>query len=179
LGAGKWKKRMAKYAQYTEEFKKALIQKVLTNSNRSAKSISDEAGIPASTLKNWIKKYCQEKGRAVPEKRTNNWKPADKFNAVIFSALMNEAEKSEYCRKNGLYPETLEQWKLACIDGCAGKSSDAVARKKSNRERGLAQQVEHLQKELNRKEKALAETAALLVLKKKAQEIWGVSAAEK
>jgi len=170
---------MAKYAQYTDEFKKALIQKVLMNSNSSVKSISDEAGIPSSTLENWVKKYCPKKGRAVSQKGINSWKPADKFDAVIFSASMNEAEKSEYCRKNGLYAETLEQWKLACIDGCAGKSSDIVALKKSSRERDLAQQVKCLKKELNRKEKALAETAALLVLKKKVQEIWGDSEAEK
>ena len=164
---------MAKYASYTKEFKDALVQKVLVSSSGSVKSISGEAGVPSSTLENWIKKYCQQKGGDMPRKKTSKWKPADKFDAVVFSVSMNEAETSEYCRRTGLYPETLEQWRRECIAGCEEASLGVVTRKKETHEKEWEQKAKRLEKELNRKEKALAEMAALLVLKKKAHTIWG------
>ena len=64
---------MAKYASYTKEIKDALVQKVLVSSSGSVKSISGEAGVPSSTLENWIKKYCQQKGGDMPRKKTSKW----------------------------------------------------------------------------------------------------------
>lgn len=81
---------------------------------------------------------------------------------------MNEAERSAYCREHGLYPEQLDAWKSAfeAMDATgtpADKAQLAAERKKSRK----------LEKELLRKERALAEAAALLTLSKKAQAIWG------
>ncbi len=161
---------MASYSRYTNEFKQAMVQKFLTNPNRSAKSLSVEAGVPVSTLRNWKDKYCGNEGIVLSKKKL---KPEDKFNVVILTASMSEAEISQYCRKNGIYPEDIELWKKDCIAGCGAKF-DKKARKQSRiTERKLEQETKRLKKELNRKDKALAETAALLVLKKKANAIWG------
>jgi len=164
---------MAKYKKYTDEFKKAMVQKILANPGKSVTSVSFEAGIAPSTLRNWTDKYCRNRGADLAKKRTNKLKSEDKFNAVILTASMNEAEKSEHCRKHGIYPEEIEQWRQDCIAGCGDKSATAAIRNNRGNERKWEQETKLLKKEILRKDKALAETAALLVLKKKAQEIWG------
>ena len=164
---------MAKYKTYTDEFKEAMVQKILANPGRSVKSVSMGAGISPSTLRNWKDKYCRNRGLDLSKKRTNKFKPEEKFNTVILTASMNEAEKNEYCRKNGIYPEEIEQWRKSCINGCDDKSATAADKKNKGSARKWEQENKQLKKEIRRKDKALAETAALLVLKKKAQAIWG------
>ena len=158
---------MARYTSYTNDFKDAMIQKLLTNPDKSVSLLSREAGIPISTLKNWKNKYCQNRGITLSK---NKLKPEDKFNIVIITASMSEAEKNEYCRKNGIYSEEIDQWRKDCIEGCGSNSKT----KNKKIERKFEKENKKLKKELTRKEKALAETAALLVLKKKADAIWGV-----
>src|SRR3546814_1423290 len=88
--------------------------------------------------------------------------------AVIQTAPMNEAERSAYCREHGLYPEQLEAWKQAFEAMDAGSTSADTAQLTAERKTSRK-----LAKELLRKERALAEAAALLTLSKKAQAIWG------
>jgi transposase-like protein len=84
---------------------------------------------------------------------------------------LNETDLSEYCRKRGIYPEQLLQWRRACEsanDWDRENNLRLKTEKKADRQR-----IRQLEQELRRKEKALAEVAALLVLQKKAQAIWG------
>ena len=95
----------------------------------------------------------------------------NKLAVVIETAAMNEQELSEYCRRKGLYVEQIACWREAAIAGNdANERLTKAERQELQKERKKSRRLE---KELNRKEKALAETAALLVLKKKAQVIWG------
>ena len=99
------------------------------------------------------------------------WSARDKFNAVLESASLNETELSEYCRQKGLYPEQLTLWRRACEtanDWDRERNIQLKSEKKADRKR-----IRQLERELNRKEKALAEAAALIVLRKKAEAIWG------
>jgi predicted ATP-dependent serine protease len=84
---------------------------------------------------------------------------------------MNEAELSAYCRERGLYPEQITQWRGACEQ--ANDWDRTQAQKLKADRRSDEKRIKALERELQRKEKALAETAALLVLRKKAQAIWG------
>ena len=94
------------------------------------------------------------------------WDGAKKLSIVIETASFNKEELSGYCRKNGLYPEQIEQWKSAAI--FANEDSlTALTRKEKSELKKEKDKSRRLEKELNRKDKALAETAALLVLKKK------------
>jgi transposase-like protein len=90
---------------------------------------------------------------------------------VVETASLSEAELGEYCRGRGLYPEQIRAWRLACEQANDGD------REQQRRLRGSQQtdqkRLRELERELQRKEKALAETAALLVLRKKAEAIWG------
>lgn len=89
---------------------------------------------------------------------------------VLETANLTEVEFSEYCREKGVYPEQVKEWKEACInvnDNAREKSTKAGKELRAERK-----EKEKLEKELARKEKALAEAAALLVLRKKADAIW-------
>jgi DNA repair protein RadC len=104
------------------------------------------------------------------------WNSKDKFLAVLETASLSEIEISEYCRKKGLYPEQIQDWKSACEKANDWNKHSNQQLKKSIRKEQT--KIKYLTSELTRKEKALAETAALLVLKKKAQAIWGTGEEE-
>jgi transposase-like protein len=124
----------------------------------------EETGISDVTLYHW-RKQAREKGLVVPGDGRNpeNWSSEDKFAVVLetasITASMNEAELAEYCRKKGLFAEQIALWKQNCLKGNASAEQQSRATKKE------------IQRA--RKEKALAETAALLALRKKMHAIWG------
>jgi transposase-like protein len=99
------------------------------------------------------------------------WTSRDKFAAVVETAALSEAEVAEYCRKRGVYPEQIRAWRAAC------EQANDWDREQQRRSRDVQhadqKRLRELERELQRKEKALAEAAALLVLRKKAQAIWG------
>lgn len=157
---------------YSPELKEQMVRKMMPPSNQSVANISRETGISAPSLYAW-KKQFRDRGFVVPLKSTqpDRWDNKTKLAALIHTALMNEAERSTYCREHGLYVEQLDAWKMAfesseATDGPTERAELARERKK-NRE---------LAKELHRKERALAEAAALLTLSKKARAIWGTDA---
>ena len=104
-------------------------------------------------------------------KNPEKWSSEDKFAIVLKAASLNEAELAEYCRQKGLYVEQIAAWRKACLQA----NSDSAAQAKARREQSKQdrKQIKKLEQELRRKDKALAEAAALLVLQKKAQAIWG------
>lgn len=156
-------------SRYSPEFKEKVVRKMMPPNNQSVASIHRESGISTPSLYAW-KRHFQEQGYVVPAKTSpsDGWDNRAKLAAVIESALMNEAERSTYCRERGLYVEQLDAWKAAFeqADGAGAAISPAMLAAERKKTRAL-------EKELHRKEKALAEVAALLTLSKKAQAIWG------
>ena len=95
---------------------------------------------------------------------------AEKFSVVVETASLSEAELSQYCRERGLFPEQIYMWKAECMQGFqSSKAQQKVERKQAQTDK---QEIKQLKRELRRKEKALAETAALLVLRKKLNALW-------
>ena len=159
-------------ARYSPELKEQIVRKMMPPNSQSVASIHRETGISMPSLYAW-KKQCRERGFVVPNKPTSaeRWDAKAKLAAVIHTALMNESERSAYCREHGLYVEQLETWKAAfeAMDANAEPATKAQLTQARKQNRQLA-------KELLRKERALAEAAALLTLSKKAQAIWGTDA---
>jgi hypothetical protein len=98
----------------------------------------------------------------------DGWDNKAKLAAVIETALMNEAERSAWCRERGVYVEHLDAWKVSFEQADAAGTLVSPAMLAAERKKTRA-----LERELQRKDKALAEVAALLTLSKKAQAIWG------
>lgn len=104
-------------------------------------------------------------GRDRP-RRPKDWSPAEKLAAVKNSHGLGEEELGRFLREHGLHEEHLRDWQQQCEQGLAPAVSLQL-------ERTLKKEVRRLNKELDRKDRALAETAALLVLSKKARALWG------
>lgn len=157
---------------YSPELKEALLRRMLPPNNESISKISKEEGISEQTLRNWRDK-ARADGITAPGKDAlpDDWSTQDKFLIVVETASMNETELAEYARKKGLYVEQIKAWRDACMNANGGVAKEAA---RLNRElKESEKERKKLEKELARKEKALAETAALLVLRKKADAIWG------
>ena len=157
--------------KYSQERKDAVLRKMMPPHNRSISQLAKEEGISEPTLYNW-RNEARRKGILMPDGDCSpeGWTARDKFAAVLESASLNEEETAEYCRRKGIYPEQLTAWRKACEAANDWDKQAGIKLKseqKTNRKR-----IKDLEKELQRKEKPLAEAAALLVLQKKVQAIW-------
>jgi transposase-like protein len=160
--------------RYSPERKEAVLKMMMPPHNRPVKQLAIEEGISEATLYNW-RQEARAKGILLPDGDSGHegWNARDKFAAVMESASLNEQETAEYCRRKGIYPHQLEQWRRACENA---NDWDRQANIKLKSEQKTNQKrIKDLEKELQRKEKALAEAAALLVLQKKVQAIWDES----
>jgi len=158
---------------YPQERKESVLMKMLPPNGQPITQLSKEEGISEATLYIW-RNQARAAGRLMPDSDNttpDGWSSQDKFAAVMETAALNEAELAEYCRKRGLYPEQIRTWRAACEQANDwNQVSEKQLKEATKAERKRNQELE---KELARKEKALAETAALLVLRKKANAIWG------
>lgn len=156
--------------QYTKEFKNSILNRL--EQNETVGSLSEELNIPKPTIYQWVRtNNKKQSSNSINLRSKNNWTSEDKFHVVIETSSFTENELSEYCRKKGIYLEEIIAWKEQCLNANATIKVDPKELKENLK---IEQQKnKELQRELTRKEKALAETAALLVLRKKAQAIWG------
>lgn len=158
--------------KYSKEYRESILRRIMPPNSESIARIAKEEGISEQTLRNWQKRARRD-GYAAPgtDAQPEEWSTQDKFVIVVETASMNESELAEYARKKGLYVEQIKAWRDACMNANGGIAKEAArlnrALKDSQKER------RKLERELHRKEKALAEAAALLVLRKKARAIWG------
>lgn len=136
-------------------------------------ALARETGIAEGTLYRWHH-AAKPNGEtvAVTQKQNEKHSASQKLASVVQAASLNEAELAEYCRKQGMYPEQVKAWRAQAEQALGGGSvvSASVLRAALT---GEKQRNRALERELHRKEKALAETAALLVLRKKTAAIWG------
>jgi len=158
--------------KYSEEFKEQVVRKMMVPNAQSVAQVSRDSGVSEQSLYNWRNRFRSE-GKVVPADPSNpeSWSGENKLAVVIETAGLNEEELGAYCRRKGLYVEQVARWREAAKAGAdtlhplsAEERRELQKARKKNRT---------LEKELRRKEKALAEAAALLILQKKAQAIWG------
>jgi transposase-like protein len=158
--------------QYSAERKEALLRQMMPPQNRPVSELARESGITEQTLYTW-RRQLRKQGTPVPGsgKNAEEWSSEDKFAVVLETAALNASELAEYCRRKGLFPEQIAAWRAACMSANTSVAQQTKARQAQSKED--KKRIRQLEKELQRKEKALAETAALLVLRKKVQAIWG------
>jgi transposase-like protein len=160
-------------ARYSMERKEAVLKKLLPPNNRTVISVAAEEGISDQTLYNWLK-HKRYEGAPVPGKNRpgNEWSAEAKFAVVVETAGMSAEEINQYCREKGLYPAQIETWRAACLTG----PSVAEKHNKEEKRQSMAdrKKIKKLQAEIRRKDRALAEAAALLVLSKKLDALYGI-----
>jgi transposase len=146
---------------YSDTVKEAVVVKLTSTNAPSATALAKEVNIPQSTLSRWVREYgtIGRGGGTMKERRPQDWTAEEKLNAILEYEKLNEEERGKYLRERGLHSIHIERWKEAIIEGL--KSS------KLNKKDLRDKKIKELEKELRRKDRALAETAALLVLKKK------------
>lgn len=154
--------------RYNQEFKEQAVAKVLQRGDKTIQNIADELNIKTFTLKEWLKKSRSSMTDNTTNKRPADWTRAQRFQALMQSATLDDEALNAFCREQGIFTHHIETWKAEFIK----EPSKAESTAKSTSNKAMREENTQLKKELNRKEKALAETAALLVLSKKCHAFW-------
>jgi len=158
--------------RYSSERKEAILKNLLPPHNMTVAEISRQEGVSAQTLYNWRDK-ARTLGKPVPGKKSSpeDWSAETKLAVIVETTPLSESELSQYCREKGLYLEQVQRWKKECLQGF--QSSEAQNKAIRQQAKTDKAEIKTLKKELRYKEKALAETAALLVLRKKLDALLG------
>jgi transposase-like protein len=161
--------------RYSEAVKAEVRRRMGPPQRQSVAELSKELGIHVITLYKWRKAWRLQ-GEVVPasQKDPEGWESADKFTVVLESAGLNSTELAAYCRERGLFPEQVARWRQSAQDANAQPLLTMADQKDlQKRHQEDQREIKRLQQELRRKDKALAEAAALLIASKKIQAYWG------
>jgi transposase len=151
-----------------------MVGRMLGERRLSASALSKEVGVGQPTLSRWLREasrvgvVTQSEEEKRPERRPEDWSSREKLEALMEAAAVPEAELGMWLRRKGLKEEHLRQWREVLM----GRADAVFSPHRSHANREERKRVEKLEKELKRKDKALAETAALLVLQGKMQALW-------
>lgn len=151
---------------------KAIVEKALNRKDQTILEIAKSYNIGLSTLQKWIRKY-KDVGIVVPLVKVSStphtMSAAERFRHLMATSRLDDTGVGVYCREQGLYSFQLQQWETEFMShDLHPKKQDVQTELKSLRAENKA-----LKQDLLRKDRALAETAALLVLKKKANLLFG------
>jgi transposase-like protein len=150
---------------YSVEFKEQALSKVLQRGSRTVGAVAEELNVNVLTLRKWMRgaTAANRSSSSADARSPEDWSLEERLMALQEShGLVGEALNG-WCRERGLFAHHLVQWRA---DFC-GAGGTGSRRENAQEVRELKQANVQLQRELNRKEKALAEAAALLVLQKK------------
>ena len=150
-------------ARYGQTFKDKAVARLLPPEGAAVEVIAREVGIGAGTLERW-----REQVQSRPA-RGRAWTAGARLDAVITTAAMPEAGKSAWCREQGVYPAELNKWWSSATAALAEPEDARASPQATRKDR---KRIKELERELLRKDRALAETAALLVLSKKVTAIF-------
>jgi hypothetical protein len=159
--------------QHSNEFQAQALSKVRQRGARSVREIAEELNMSAGTLRKWWARSNRTVVEAAPETElpsalaAESWSAAQRLLALQQTHGLSGTALHAWCREKGLFEHQLVAWRDAF---CAITAPDSRDAKLALRE--LQTRHDGLQRELRRKEKALAEAAALLVLQKKFQALW-------
>jgi hypothetical protein len=156
-------------ARYGQAFKDRAVARLLPPESSGVNEVSQEIGVSVATLERWRSEAL------AGGSRERSWTAVARLEAVIGTASMSEADRSTWCREQGIFPSELERWRASAV---AALAQPEEARASAQETRSDRRRIKELERQLHRKDKALAETAALLVLSKKLSAILGEGADE-
>ena len=148
--------------EYTEAFREQALKKVYSRGDRTVKSVADELNMSHKTLGNWMRAQHRMAG-STPS--TLDKSLSERLNLLMESHGLAGEALNAFCREKGIFSHQLSHWREAFESGQTSAPDRSALRE-------LKETNKQLTRELTRKEKALAEAAALLVLQKKYQALW-------
>ena len=164
---------------YSNGFKARMVKRLVGRERISASTLSQEVGVSQPTLSRWVREartvpsMSGSEGKSKKDaKSPRQWSSQEKLQVVVEAAQLTDEDLGEFLRSRGLHVAQLEEWRQLAMDA-AQQALDNTKRSKKRKATPEVKRIKELEKELRRKDKALAEVTALLVLKKKLEEIWG------
>jgi transposase-like protein len=159
-----------KQIRYTAAFREQVVAQMMPPSNQTIVALAGQTGVTVTTLRAW-QDAAREQGKimARSSKPAQRWSSSDKFRMVLEAATLSEEDLSAYCRRQGVYPEQIAQWRQACE--LANSTMADAARLPPAAIKAQAKRLKQVEREL-------VEARGLLVLRKKAEAIWGKDAEE-
>lgn len=159
---------------YSDGFIARQVRRMAGPEGISATALANEIGVPQPTLSRWLRAASNvgamtgkpRKKDSTPDRK--RWTPAEKLRVLGRSAELGDEELGAFLRAEGIHEATLRQWEEA-----ATAALTASAKPRRGKKSPEAKRIAELERDLRRKEKALAEMAALITLQKKVQAIWG------
>src|SRR5450830_2023865 len=154
--------------KYSEAFIEQAVVKLLSRGQRTVREVALDLNVSYHTAKNWMKRGSSATAAvgSTKEKRPQDWTAQEQLVALHETHGLSGEALHAWCREKGLFAHHLTSWKAAfCAEVATGASG-------TRDWRILKDQNEQLKRELLRKDKALAEAAALLVLQKKFRALW-------
>lgn len=157
------------YRKFSEEQKRMWVKKFLTRGGKSIDVFCRENAMSATALYRWVSIYGRTDEMKPLARTPQHWTPEEKLKAVMAFDGMAVEDQGAFLRREGVHADHIELWREKMQKSLEPENED----KRS--ERGeLIYRILDLEKELARKEKALAEAAAIIILKKKADLLWGI-----
>jgi transposase len=159
---------MGQNQTYSKEFRNAIITKILNRGEKSMLEICANEGVALGTGSRWVSMHSRLSDMKTP-KSSKKWTAEEKLKVLIETGNLSVEELGIYIRKHGLYSQQLTDWKSEFISSMKTPTKSKIAKSDINSKK----MIKSLEREINRKDKALAEASALLILQKKVNLIWG------
>lgn len=166
--------------QYSDVFRSRMVERMVGPGAVSANALALEVGVSQNSLSRWLREARSLQGmsetskgsRTGRERSRRKWSGAEKLHIVMEASALTGSELGALLRREGVHEAELQEWRAAA-EAALQEASRSKAKPSKAKPSNELKRIRELERELERKEKALAETAALLVLKKKVQAIWG------
>ena len=150
-------------ARYGQAFKDRVVARLLPPESASVDDVAREVGVGGQTLERWRSDALSRPARE------RAWTAAARLDAVLTTAAMDEAAKGAWCREHGVYAQELQRWRESATQALAEPEEVRASPQQTRQDR---RRIKELEREVRRKDKALAETAALLVLSRKLEAVF-------
>lgn len=159
---------------YSQGLRARLVQRLSGPRATSATALSKETGVSQQTLSRWVRDASTVPSMgdqdSTNESRRQRRTAEDKLRLVLAAAQLTEEQLGEFLRREGLHSSQLEEWRQLAM---AAAQNALAGGKTSTKGSSETQRIRELERDLDRKNRALAEVTALLALQKKVQAIWG------
>ncbi len=170
-------------SSYAIGFKNRMVQRMTGPRAISASALAVEVGVPQPTLSAWLRNARSLSTMPNPSPRTSqpesasksptDWTTEEKLQIVIEAASVPDDRLGAFLRQHGIHAAQLDTWRKIVTTAAKAALEGGKTSRKGAKSSPEAKRIEELEREVRRKDRALAEVTALLALKKKVEMLWG------